>query len=312
MRILVTGASGLSGSFAARALADDGFDVVGVYRRDTAFLAPLHVVPRLHLIRADIINAGDLPGPFDAIVHVGATSPAPGVTIARIVRDNVDGTLALIDAALSWKACRFVFFSSLSLYGEITREVVDETTPICNPDPYGIAKYLAELRLAEVAEVMPALSLRLPGILGPGAHRNWLSSVAAALLSGRPIGIYHQDRPFNNAAHVSDISALVAGLLRRGWEGFDAVVLGARGMTTVRGAVDRLAHGLGISHVVSAVAPKKPSFTLSSERAITRYGYDPMDIEALIERYARDLRSSDGFQVAQATARTAGLGQLMA
>ena len=190
--------------------------------------------------------------------------------------------------------------------------MVDETTPICNPDPYGIAKYLAEQRLAEVAEVMPALSLRLPGILGPGAHRNWLSSVAAALLSGRPIGIYHQDRPFNNAAHVSDISALVAGLLRRGWEGFDAVVLGARGMTTVRGAVDRLAHGLGISHAVSAVTPKKPSFTLSSERAITRHGYDPMDIEALIDRYARDLRSDDAFQVAQATARTAGLGQLIA
>ena len=75
MRVLVTGVSGFSGSAVARRLASGGHDVVGTYRRDTDFLAALREVPRLDLVRADLIDAGKLAGPFDAVVHTAATSP---------------------------------------------------------------------------------------------------------------------------------------------------------------------------------------------------------------------------------------------
>jgi nucleoside-diphosphate-sugar epimerase len=290
MRTLVTGASGLSGSFVARALAHDGFDVVATYRRDTPFLIALRDVPRLQLIQVDLADPAALPGRFDAVVHAAATSPGPGITVAQIVHDNIVATFALIDAALRWKARGFVFFSSMSLYGDIAVDEVDEDTPIRNPDPYGAGKFIAERRLAEVAAQLPGLSLRLPGILGAGARRNWMSSVGAQLVSGATIRAFHLDRPFNNAAHVADIAALVGGVLRRGWQGFDAIVLGARGMTTVRAAVERLAAGLSVPARLEPVAAAKTSFTLSSARAIARYGYDPMEIGALIDRYAQEIR----------------------
>ena len=77
MRTLVTGASGFSGSIIIPALAQAGFDVVGVYRRETRFLATIPAGPRIQLIRHDLTDAPALPGPFEAIVHVGSTSPAP-------------------------------------------------------------------------------------------------------------------------------------------------------------------------------------------------------------------------------------------
>ena len=131
-----------------------------------------------------------------------------------------------------------------------------------------------------------------PGILGPGARRNWMSTVAGELMSRATIRAFHLDRPFNNAVHVADIATLVGGVLRRGLTGFDAIVLGARGMTTVRAAVERLAEGLGVPAQIEPVAAAKRSFTLSSARAITRYGYDPMEIGALIDRYALDIKSA--------------------
>lgn len=289
MRVLVTGVSGFSGSHVARFLAQAGFDVVGLYRRETALLSELYAIPELKLIRSDLVEVAAVPGPFEAVVHAAATSPGPGVGVAQIVGDNVGGTFALIDAALGWQTRYFLFCSSMSIYGAITDEVVDESSAIQNPDVYGATKFLAERRLAELSGTMSGLALRLPGIIGPGAKRNWLSGVAAGLRRGSTIKAFHLDRSFNNAAHVEDVAVLIETVLRRGWTGFDAIVLGAGGMTTVRGAIERLAAGLGVAVRIETATAAKPSFTLSCRRAIDRYQYNPMDIEAMIDRYAREI-----------------------
>jgi UDP-glucose 4-epimerase len=290
MRILVTGASGFSGSVLARELARRGNEVVALHRRETRFLAHLVNEPRVHRHRGDLLDAVRLPGPFDAVVHVAATSPAPGTDVARMVRDNVTGTQALIEAAERWAAKAFVFFSSLSVYGEVKAGVVDERTAIVNPDAYGASKHLGELLLAERAERLPGLAIRLPGVLGPGAHRNWLSGVASKLRTEETVRAFHLDAPFNNAVHVADLASLVARALERPWTGFDTIVVGARGQITVREAITRLAKGLGVEARIEEIPAAKPAFTLSSERAIHRWGYDPMQIGAMIDRFAEDVR----------------------
>jgi UDP-glucose 4-epimerase len=291
MRVLVTGASGFSGSFVARDLARGGHDVVALHRSETHFLTRLSGEPRVHKHHGDLIDAARLPGPFDAVIHAGATSPVPGIDVAQIVRDNVTGTQALIEAAESWAAKAFVFFSSLSVYGEVAAGVVDERTAIVNPDAYGASKRLGELLLAARAERLPGLAIRLPGVVGPGAHRNWLSGVAARLQAGETVRAFHLDAPFNNAAHIADLAALVSRAIEDPWTGFDVIVVGARGQLSVRDAITRLANGLGVEARIEEIAAAKPSFTLSSERAISRWGYDPMQIGAMIDRYAAEVRA---------------------
>lgn len=292
MRVLVTGVSGFSGSTVARRLASSGHDIVGTFRRDTDFLARLHDVARLELVRTDLIDAGQLAGPFAVIVHVAATSPGPGVDIATLARDNIDASFALIEAARRWATRRFIFFSSLSYYGRIEQDVVDEATPVRDPDAYGASKLIAEQRLAELGGTVSTLALRLPGIIGPGAHRHWLASVASRLRAGEPVRAFHLDRPFNNAAHIDDIAALVLTVLaREAWGGFDAAVLGAAGSLTVRETIERLARALGVPAKIEEIAPTKTSFMLSSAHAIERYGYQPMEIGALIDRYGREIGS---------------------
>ncbi|QOZ50624.1 NAD(P)-dependent oxidoreductase [Bradyrhizobium sp. CCBAU 53338] len=290
MRVLVTGVSGFSGGTVARRLASNGYDVVGTYRRDTGFLAPLRDVKRLEPVQTDLIDAGRLVGPFDAIVHTAGTSPAPGIGVATLVRDNIDASFALIEAAQRWGTNRFIFFSSLSYYGRIEQDVVDETTPVRDPDAYGATKLIVEQRLAELSAEFSTLALRLPGVVGPGAHRNWLSGVASRLRAGEPIRAFHLDRLYNNAAHIDDIAALVqAALTREPWSGFDPAVLGAAGSLTVREVIERLALALGVSAKIEEITPTNTSFTLSSAHAIARYGYQPMEIGAMINRYGREI-----------------------
>lgn len=291
MRVLVTGVSGFSGSFVARALAGAGHEVTGLNRRETRFLATLRGVEGVTLVCSDLAGAASLEGPFEAVVHAAATSPASGVGTGRMVGDNVLGTRSLIDAALGWRSRAFILFSSLSLYGSISTPVVDEATPIVNPDAYGATKHLSELMLAERQEELPGLALRLPGVLGPGAHRNWLSSIAGRLVRDAAIRAFHLDMPFNNAVHVIDIAAFILSLLERPLAGFEALVLGARGSIPVRHAIERLAAGVGARAMIEDVPAPKPAFTLCSEKAMAGWGYDPMEIGALIDRYAADVKA---------------------
>lgn len=290
MKVLVTGASGFSGAAVIRSLAGAGHDVTGLHRSDTRFLRTL-AGTGVTLTRGDLVQVNTLTGRFDAVVHTAAISPAPGIDTRRIVNDNIVGTAALLDAAERWGCRAFVFYSSLSIYGAISSPVVDEGTSIVDPDAYGASKHLCELMLADRANSLPGLALRLPGVVGPGAHRNWMSGIAAQLLARQPVRAYHLERPFNNGAHVSDVSAFVMHLLANPWRRFDAVVLGARGEISVGGAIERLAAGLGVEASIEETRPAKPSFTVRSERAIARWGYDPLEIGPLIDRYAADVLS---------------------
>jgi nucleoside-diphosphate-sugar epimerase len=294
MRVLVTGASGFSGSFVASALVKQGHEVVGLQRRDTQFsISAQH--SGVHMLRSDLAGVVSIRGPFEAIVHAAATSPAPGIDVDTMVQDNVNGTRSLIEAALNWQAKSFVLLSSVSVNGDINCAVLDETCPIVNPTIYGVTKHLAELMLADCSRKLPGLALRLPGVIGPGADRNWLSRMIKKLQAGERIAAFNLDQPFNNAAHVGDVAALVARVLSRSWTAFDSVVLGARGMLTIREVLQRLAHGLNVTATIETIPVEKSSFVISSNRAIERWGYEPMEIGCMLDRYVAEVRLAHAY-----------------
>lgn len=289
MRVLVTGASGFAGSSAARSLAMAGHAVTALYRTPSRFGATLQDVAGLRLLQGRLIDADRLPGPFDVVVHAAATSPGPGISVDRIVEDTLAGTLSLLAATDRWQPRAFVFYSSMSVYGTITAPVVNETTPIVDPDAYGACKHLCERLLAERAASLPSIALRLPGVVGPGSRRNWLSDLADCLAVGDPVRAFHLAAPFNNAVHVADLSQFVVRLIEHAWEGYDAVVLGAGGALEVESVIRRLAAGLGVTTRIETSPPTKASFILSSDRAMRRWGYNPADLGGLLDRYAADV-----------------------
>jgi UDP-glucose 4-epimerase len=289
MRILVTGASGFAGANMARVLARRGFDVVATYRRSSGLGASLEQEPRVTFTRADLVDpTATLSGPFDGMVHAAATSVWTGIDVDQMVADNVYAMRALLAAAQGWRCRQIVYLSTMSVYGDISADIVDEATPCLNPDAYGLTKRLAEIMLADRAKDIAGLVLRLPAVVGPGARRNWLASSAERLKRGERVRAFNLDAPYNNAVHVDDIARLAGRVLEDGWSGFDIAVLGARGQTTIRDVVHRLAAGLGAAPDIEEVPTPKRSFRLSIVHAIERWGFDPMDVTAVIDRYARE------------------------
>ena len=182
MRIVVTGVAGCLGRYVASDLARRGFDVVGIYRNRKPTLS--HDMS-LQLIACDLTDTTILPDRYDAVFHAAAVSPAPGISIADMARDNVEATRQLVEHSRRAAASHFVFCSSLSIYGTIMGDYVDETTPISDPGTYGLTKLIGESLVAEAAPKMSILSLRLPAVLGPGASRNFLAITAEKLKAER-------------------------------------------------------------------------------------------------------------------------------
>jgi nucleoside-diphosphate-sugar epimerase len=284
MRVLVTGTGGFVGGHVARDLAARGFEVFAVQRRPPG--EPFVSTDRLQVVICDLAAPRGLPPRIDAVVHIAATSPAPGVGADRLVRDNVTGTREVIDYARSAGAGLMIFASSMSLYGRIAVDEVDEATPRTDPDLYGTTKSIGEALLAERSQTLPSLALRLPGVIGLGARRNFISGVMQRLLRDEPVEAVNPEANFNNAVDVADLAVLIGRVLRNGTTGFDAVTLAARGMTTIRAALEQLKTRVGSRSDITFRPSDRRSFTVSSRRAIERYGYDPMEIGAMLDRYA--------------------------
>lgn len=283
--MLVTGAGGFLGSHMARDLAAAGLETIALRRHEPSARGA-ETLGQARLLLADPVQStAGLPECVGAVIHLGATSPAPRVSDAALTRDNVAGTQAMIDYARRAGAQLFVFASSMSYYGRIAAAEVDETTPPRDADLYGETKFAGEKLLEAVASELPGLALRLPGVLGLGARRNFISETLTKMLAGEPIRAFNPDADFNNAAHAADLTALTLRLLRLGHTGFDAVTVAARGMTKIGAALERMKRRANSRSTIEFRPSDRQSFTVSSARAIERYGYDPMEIGAMLDHY---------------------------
>jgi nucleoside-diphosphate-sugar epimerase len=127
-KVIVTGATGLIGSFLTDALlafsANGGNLSLYITGRDgerarKRFPAAF-ARDDFHFVKADVAAPGSLPPGFDYIIHAASNAdPASFASDpAGIMDANYIGTRGLLECARSNNACRFLFVSSGEVYGE--------------------------------------------------------------------------------------------------------------------------------------------------------------------------------------------------
>src|ERR1700761_7692653 len=151
--ILVTGASGFVGSAVARLLLAAGHDVRGMVRATSARTNLTD--PRLHIAEGDLRDTASIARAMAGVsdvFHVAADYRLWARDPDDIVRTNVEGTRAVMAAALAAGVARVVYTSSVATVSSLPeRAGSDETHPL-PPDKavgaYKLSKVLAE-RLVE-------------------------------------------------------------------------------------------------------------------------------------------------------------------
>ena len=141
MKVLVTGSSGRIGRVAVEALLARGDQVSGLDR------VPSGRSARGYSERAAALqDAATAARGVDAVLHLGAFMSWNENDREKMFRSNVNGTRAVLEAALEAGAKRFVFASSGEVYPENAplSEPITEDHPLKPNSFYGLTKVLGE------------------------------------------------------------------------------------------------------------------------------------------------------------------------
>jgi UDP-glucose 4-epimerase len=154
--ILVTGGAGYIGSHAVLALQKAGYSVIVL--DNLSYGHPELIQDRLQaeLLVADISDRAFLDNLFatrqiDAVMHFAAFI-AVGESVqepAKYYRNNVVGTLTLLEAMIAANIKKFVFSSTCAVYGMPKEVPMTENHPIQPLSPYAASKRVVEQMLGD-------------------------------------------------------------------------------------------------------------------------------------------------------------------
>jgi UDP-glucose 4-epimerase len=231
MRLLVTGGAGYIGSVVAAQLVAAGHDIVVLDDLSTGHADAVPSGTRFEVGDVREHAAKVLADGFDAVLHFAAKSlVAESVAKPDLYwRDNLGGTLALVEAMRQAGVRRIVFSSTAAVYGEPATIPIEETAPALPTSPYGASKLAVDMALAEHARMndIGAVSLRYFNVAGAYADpvAGWLGErhapethlipnvLAVALADREHVSLFGDDYPTPDGTcvrdyiHVSDLAA---------------------------------------------------------------------------------------------------------
>lgn len=177
MRVLVTGGAGYIGSHVAALLQERG-DTVRVV--DNLSKGHAGAIQGMELVRADLrrpdeVEAALAGGPWDAVIHLAASSLV-GESVekpALYYENNVVAGFHLLEAMRRHQIPFLVFSSTAAVYGEPQRVPIVEEEPADPTNPYGATKLAFEgmLRWYGEAYGLRSVSLRYFNVAGADPER---------------------------------------------------------------------------------------------------------------------------------------------
>jgi UDP-glucose 4-epimerase len=221
LKAIVTGGAGFIGSHVVERLIQEGCEVVVIDDLATGKLANLDGVkddPRLSFVEADVADLEKIRPHFegvDWVLHLAALADiVPSIVEPyRYHHANVDGTIAVLEAARAAGVKRFVYTASSSCYGIPDAYPTPETAEIRPQYPYAFTKYVGESYAMHWNQVykLPAVSLRLFNVFGvrartSGAYGAVMGVFLAQKLAGRPLTIVGDGSQTRDFVYVTDVA----------------------------------------------------------------------------------------------------------
>lgn len=208
-RVLVTGASGLIGGDALKALHLEGFDVKGLCKTLPSIELPYKTIEG-NLVSDTLLKITKAED-FNIVVHCAAYLPKNNsdLAMAGVINRKIDENV--IDYAVEKKA-RLIYLSGTSIYGNSKVEFTEES----GIDPQGeyvTAKYASEQSIQ--GKVQDYVTLRVSAPYGPHQKsRTVLRIFIENALRNEPLRYYGTGAREQDFTAVEDVSKAIVSCIK--------------------------------------------------------------------------------------------------
>lgn len=315
MKVLITGATGSIGAYAATTLKKLGYDVVATGRRasDNGFFAD-YGIPYFQVDVKDKTAFSVLPRDVDAVIHLAGAMPAHMKEYDPYEYTNsiVNGTLNVLEYMRECNCQRILFSQSISDVGYMfgsTEPIADDTVmkfPLNNDHSvYSICKNAA-VNLIEHYHAKYGISryiLRLPTIYGYHPYPYYyVDGVKKTLgyrflieraIKGEPLELWGNPDHLKEMVCIHDLTHLMDCCLKSKYTG-GIYNVGCGHPVTFREQMETIADVFKTTVKSEIICkpdkPSSPQFILDITKARNELGYNPKyDIRSLFESYKADL-----------------------
>ncbi len=212
----ITGVAGFLGSHLAEHFLKQGHRVIGNDNLVGGYLDNVPAGVEFNTFDcADRAAMLQVTKGVDVIYHCAAYAyEGLSVFSPHLITQNIyGGTTGVLSAAISNKVKRFILCSSMARYGALQTPFTEDMTPQPQ-DPYGIAKYAAEVTTKNLCEIhgMEYVIAVPHNIIGPrqkydDPYRNVASIMINLMLQGRQPIIYGDGEQKRCFSFVNDVVA---------------------------------------------------------------------------------------------------------
>jgi nucleoside-diphosphate-sugar epimerase len=177
MKILITGGTGFIGSRLALLARDEGHEIVvaGQLNSDAERARARELEGAGVLIEQgplqDSAHARRASEGCEAVIHLAAAQHEANVADDHFFDVNVNGTQTLLDASKAAGVRRFVYGSTIGVYGDADGQTLDESSPPRPQNVYGRSKLRAEEVVNSSRGTIEICIVRISETYGPGDFR---------------------------------------------------------------------------------------------------------------------------------------------
>lgn len=171
-KILITGGSGYIGARLSLYLSQKGFDIIPLCNSkipdNREWVESMHLVLQGDLREQATLNKIEAVRP-DTIIHlVSLDHNQSGINLQETLQVNVQSTWELLSLSTSIGLEKFIYFSTIQVYGQTRESVVTENTKLQPSNAYGLTHKMSEdlVDFYRRSKNLDAVSLRLSNSYG--------------------------------------------------------------------------------------------------------------------------------------------------
>ena len=240
MTTLVTGSGTLVGKSISLYLSSKS-KIISTYR--SSFPKNLSKIKNIKVCRLDLNKKINLSFTFNTLIHCASAIPDYQLSKKKLLKTNVQGFRKILSLCRKNKVKYIVLLSSVSVYGKIKSNRINEKTPTyLLDDTYGNSKLQMEMDLINYAkkEKINFLILRLPAILGKNSSHNFLSKLVKSIKEGgrKEFLLKNSNFKLNNFIHIKTLSEVVYYGIKKKLNGL--FILGSKNPIKLKNIINKI------------------------------------------------------------------------